>query len=172
MTLPPDRRRRRGVRRRLTLSHGGVTFLDRWGIVTRWGGVYLHHIAGPDPGMDVHDHPWTFASLILAGGYSEEHVANKDAVTCAQTAERWPDTCTPGVARSWRRWQVHRMPLDVAHRITSVLPGTWTFVVRGPDRRVWGFYPPQGRVEWDRYDYDTRRPLTVDKDRRASERAS
>jgi hypothetical protein len=163
--MPPDRRRRRGVLRRLTLSHGGRTFLDRWGIVTRWGGFYLHHIAGPDPGMDVHDHPWAFVSLVLRGGYDEEYIGTHEAVAAAWCAERWPETCTPGVARCHRWLSVHRVPLNVAHRIIAVQPGTWTLVLRGPDRRVWGFYPPSGRIEWDRYEYATRRPLVVENTR-------
>lgn len=159
-------RKDRRFRRRLTLSHDGKTFLDRWGLVhERIGGFYVHRIAGPDPGLDLHDHPWPFLTWILWGGYSEEVASADSAVTCAQIAERWPDTCTPGVPRSWRRWSIHRMPLTVAHRITSAKPHTWTIVLRGPTRRVWGFYPPTGRVEWTGYDYATRRPNKVTSNR-------
>lgn len=142
------------IRRRLTLSHDGRPFLERWGLChDRFGGFYVHHIAGPDPGIDLHDHPWWFASIVLSGGYSE-----KEERTIA--AELYPTVCT-GVPRFWRRWSIHKMPLVVAHRITHVLPGTWTFVLRGPTHRVWGFYTPDGWVAHDRYDYETRRPNTV-----------
>lgn len=157
-----DRRRSKGPWRRLTLSHDGEPFLQRWGVVTRWGGFYVHHIAGPDPGMDLHDHPWAFVSIVLRGGYSHETASTEAAVTCAKAAEQWPDTCTPGAPSHRQTGSVTRMGMRVAHRITRVEPNTWTLVLRGPDRRIWGFYPPSGRVVWTAYDYQTRRPSRAD----------
>lgn len=133
--------------RRLTLSHDGAKFLDRWGLVhDRLGGFYLHHIAGPDPGLDLHDHPWSFITLVLSGGYWELQ------------ADIFAGVHGPPRHASWPHWSVHRVPLTVAHRITVAAPGTWTLVLRGPTRRVWGFYLPDGRVPWTEYDYQTRRP--------------
>lgn len=66
--------------------------------------------------------------------------------------------------RKWRRWSVHRMPLDVAHRIVRVEPGTVTLVLRGRKVRRWGFFlPPDqgGWVDWEDYDYATRRPVAA-----------
>lgn len=54
------------------------------------------------------------------------------------------------------------MPLTVAHTIVDVDPGTVTLVIRGPKVRRWGFYPPGGWVDWERYDYAARRPCAVD----------
>lgn len=135
------------IRRRLTLAHGGRLFLNRWGLChERIGGFYLHHIAGPDPGMDLHDHPWSFVSIVLRGGYTELR------------ARVFSDVHDPPVTSARRRWSVKFTGLLDAHRITLAAPGTWTLVLRGPTRRVWGFYPPDGRVEWTAYDYATRRP--------------
>ena len=60
--------------RRLDLrGPDGSTFLRRRGIEhERLGGLLLHFLDGPDPGLDLHDHPWPFATLILRGGYTEE----------------------------------------------------------------------------------------------------
>lgn len=173
-----DRRDTR-LRRRLTLTHDGRTFLDRWGLChERWGGFYVHHIAGPDPGKDLHDHPWAFVTIILRGGYTEHyarcpdgpngagryvHPSKIEACYMAEIAERWPDTCTAGFVRRWRWLSVHRMPLGAAHRIVDARPGTWTLVLRGPTRRTWGFYLPTGWVAWTEYDYDARRPSSVSK---------
>lgn len=135
--------------RRLSLIHADKTFLDRWGIDLGPVGVYVHHIAGPDPGLDLHDHPWPFVSLILRGGYSEQ---------VADTREPWLWR-----RRRWERWSVHRMPFTVCHRIFDADPGTWTLIVRGPKSRTWGFYlsdEPRW-VPWDQYDYATRRPNHV-----------
>lgn len=153
------RDRSRRFRRRLTLSHDGRPFLDRWGLVhDRIGGFYLHHIAAPDPGMDLHDHPWSFVSIILRGGYTEQFSTVASAVRCARLAELLADPAAHGPVRDRLRWSVRRYPLTVAHRITSASPGTWTLVLRGPTRRVWSFYPPTGKVAWTEYDYATRRP--------------
>lgn len=116
-------------------------------------------------GMDLHDHPWSFVSIVLTGGYTEQTVHVDRAVPRARAAEAHPDLFEQGVVRDWLARTIHRMPLTVAHRITSAAPGTWTIVLRGPTRRVWGFYLPTGRVPWTEYDYATRRPssLTVNK---------
>lgn len=154
-----EQRRQGKLRRRLTLSHDGRPFLDRWGLVhERVGGFYLHHIAGPDPGKDLHDHPWAFISIVLRGGYTEQHAPTAIAVDIARSAEmghRWGTDRKP---RVWRRWTVHRMPLSIAHRIVNARRNTWTLVLRGPTRRVWNFYPPTGKVAWTEYDYAARRP--------------
>lgn len=157
------------LRRRLTLSHDGRTFLDRWGLChDRVGGFYLHHIAGADPGMDLHDHPWAFVTIILSGGYTEQVAETRLASELAKIADQFPVTCSPGTPRSWHRFSVHRMPLTVAHRISATRRGTWTLVLRGPTRRPWGFYMPTGWKHWQQYPYDRRRPSSVDRDWRAS----
>lgn len=134
--------------RRLTLRHDGRPFLERWGFDLGPVGVYVHHVAGPDPGLDLHDHPWPFVSVVLSGGYSE-HVSEVRALHST-------------TYRSWPRWSVHSMSFGVAHRITSARPGTWTLVLRGPKSRPWGFFVDGRWVAWDEYDYATRRPGSAD----------
>lgn len=38
---------------------------------TPWFGLYFHRIMRSDMGRHFHDHPWSFLSLILRGGYTE-----------------------------------------------------------------------------------------------------
>jgi hypothetical protein len=146
----------------LTTSDGEV-YLDRLRIVqTPWFGVYLHRLDVPDPGVDLHDHPWTFASVILRGGYDEEVCDTDDAEDCARWAERWPGTCTRGFTRSWTARSVHRLLLTECHRITRLHRSpTWTLIITGPRRRSWGFYQPEGFVDHRDYDYVVRRELRV-----------
>ena len=146
----------------------GATYLRRRGVEhERLGGVLVHRIDGPDPGVDLHDHPWPFLSVVLRGGYTEEAVGIREAVRNADGEVRYDATSghvevsfhEPGhlaEVRTWRRWSVHRMGLDVAHRITAVEPDTITLVVRLPRRRTWGFYLPSGWVPWDQYPTDRR----------------
>lgn len=155
--------------RRLTLRDSGdQVFLDRWGADLGLFGLYLHRIAEPDPGLDLHDHPWPFASVILWGGYHEEVCDAREAASISGIAEIFgrilEDEKVPrGEIREWRRGSVHRMRLDEAHRITSVRPHTWTLVMRGRRVRSWGFYLPDGWVDYKDYDYNARRPGSEDR---------
>lgn len=123
--------------RRLTLTRreDGKVYLDRWGFETRFGGIYLHKMTAPDPGLDVHNHPWRFASLILRGGYGE----------IVKRPHGRPYS-------SWRAGSLHRFPLEWAHRIVRLrrVP-TWTLVFRGPRVREWGFFTPFGYVAEHEY---------------------
>lgn len=142
-----------GVRRRLTLRRGdGDVYLDRWGLShPRIGGVLVHRMTAPDPGVDLHDHPWWFGSLILWGGYDEERNDTRTAPFDARFAEAI-EGAGGRAPRGWlveRRWLSWRsMRLDECHRIIRLRRRTcWTLVVNGPRRRTWGFYEPKGWVK-------------------------
>lgn len=158
--------RRRGPWRRLDLIHGGRPFLRRIGFDGwRQAGLFIHRLDLPDPGRDLHDHPWAFVSLVLRGGYSEVWCSDVRTVPAWEQAlagERSMNDVPSSTwgTRRWRRWSIHAMPLGVAHRIVDVEPGTVTLVLRGRKARVWGFYQPDGWVPQDRYDYRTRRPVS------------
>lgn len=144
--------------RRLQLSHRGEVFLNRWGLAhDRIGGFYIHHIPGQDPGMDLHDHPWPFITIVLRGGYVDvqAQIHADGQAHDKETRFPWGKMDRYGYLSGPR---IHRMPLDVAHRIVGARPNTWTLVLRGPTRREWGFYPPGGKVSWTEYDYKSRRP--------------
>jgi hypothetical protein len=157
---------RTGVRRRpwrsLNLVSHGQTFLRRRGLSFGGGnafGVNIHFIDGPDPGPDLHDHPWWFCTIILRGGYLEE--AAKTTVFDAAYAHNMG--VTP-LVRQWKRWSIHKMPLHVVHRIIHADAGTVTLMFHGPKRRIpWGFYAPTGWVSQHDYDYETRRPCVEER---------
>lgn len=137
--------RRRMFRRLTLIGPVGDPFLERVGIDVRLFGLFAHRILGPDPGLDLHDHPWEFVTVVVRGGYNELFAS-------ARTPER-------ARHRRWARWTVHRFRQTDAHRITTVEPGTLTLVFRGPKNRRWGFYPPAGFVDYEAYDYEARRPV-------------
>lgn len=115
----------------------GVYLRRLYLISTPWFGVYLHNIRTPDPDLDRHDHPWSFVSWVLRGGYLEEWSPLGTEVARQRDCPRW----------SW-----HRMRAEDAHRIVEVRPDTWTLVFVGPRRRVWGFYVRDTYwVEWTTY---------------------
>jgi hypothetical protein len=143
----PRLNRRRGAWRHLTLlDRHDRPFLVRRGIDVRLFGVFVHEITAPDPGLDMHDHPWVFASWVIRGGYTE-----KSAEARAPGDVGW---------RTWRRWSIHRMRQTDIHRIAAVEPRTVTLVVRGRKTRPWGFFVDGQWVDYRDYDYEARRPVS------------
>lgn len=67
----------------------GEVRMVRWTVwrARNWG-IYLHCIDGSD-GEVVHDHPWPFVSVILAGGYWETTTRNGRTDSGAPLFSRW-----------------------------------------------------------------------------------
>lgn len=131
------------VYRRLTLRDGDdQVFLDRWGFgVRRLGTIYLHRMEAPDPGVDLHDHPWSFVTIVLKGGYVEQR-------------ESIRDDDTPKIKFEHRRpLRPRLMRLDECHTIARLLGKvSWSLVITGPVRRSWGFYTPDGWMHHNAYE--------------------
>lgn len=91
--------------------------------------VYVHEILRGDSDPDLHDHPWTFFSLILAGGYWE------------RTADNYVFH-KPGT--------ILFRPAHVPHQVD--VDGTaWSLVLAGRKSRDWGFHTIRGWCQWQRY---------------------
>lgn len=106
--------------------------------------VIVHRFYAPDPYLDPHDHPWTFASWMLRGGYDEIVYTN-------------PDDLSEWHVREHRRWSWHRMTPDTAHRIvaadramTLMLCGKWR-------RKTIRFWVEDGAEPVEGFDYFGRR---------------
>lgn len=98
--------------------------------------ICLHWLHKPDPEPYQHDHPVTFLSIILRGGYTERR---------------------NGKLR-WRRWfNFIRASYNDVHTILEVLPNTLTLCFMGPKRREWGFHKPRGWQYWRDYYAEQRR---------------
>lgn len=137
----------------------GEVYLERWGIEwKRLGGVFVHRMSAPDPGYDLHDHPWPFLAVILKGGYTERKANIRDP---------WPRKRNQN-----RTGSLRMMRLDEAHTIERLNGATsWSLVFHGRNVRRWGFYVPlkggSRDYRWvDSVDYDQlypqRRGLHVD----------
>lgn len=107
-------------------------YLTRWRIIqTPWGGIFLHAIRRPDGDRALHDHPWSFISLVLKGGY----------------VEILPDRVVSRLQGS-----ITRRRAEDQHRISILREHpTWTLLLVGPRRRDWGFYVDGGWVRWEQY---------------------
>lgn len=110
--------------------HGDL-YMRRWRVGPQGGiGIRLHHIVRSDIDRELHDHPFTFVSIILAGGYTEHRVDG--------STTHYP----PGSVLFRRAETLHRLTLDRP---------AWTLVIRGPLRRVWGFATDHGWVPWTEF---------------------
>lgn len=115
----------------------GDPYLIRWRIVhTPYFGVLLHKIIRPDEDPVPHDHPWSFATLILRGGYTEEVMTD-----AWYRIDKW------GIG------SVHRFKRGMYHRILALRGGgpCWTLVLTGPRRDSWGFLVNGVHVNWKEY---------------------
>ncbi len=116
----------------------GEDYLTRWRIVqTPWFAVFLHKIETPDGDAHLHDHPWSFISVILKGGYGEDFKETRG---------------TPEVYRGHGRWSVRRMDRYGWHQIVRLYKvPTWTLILTGPRRAEWGFLVDGKKIPWKEY---------------------
>lgn len=138
----------------------GKIYLDRYGFASSLFGIYVHRMDTPDPGLDVHDHPFGFVSIVLRGGYVEERCPALYAPAFAKMADRAGPDAHRGGERVRPALSVARFGLDECHRITRLLaPRVWTIVLRGPvrvdrdrERSTWGFWTAGGWIDERTYD--------------------
>ncbi len=124
----------------------GKRYMRRWlfGSKDTWG-IRLHCIERGDGDRELHDHPFWFVSLVLAGGYWEH---------------------TPDGARTWygpgsivmrSASALHRLELGTVSEC-QVIDCTscnhkraWTLVLRGRYLRAWGFLTSAEWKHWSRF---------------------
>lgn len=105
-------------------------------IKTPWFAVCLHWINKPDAEPWLHDHPVTFLSLILRGGYAEL----RQRVIGLKPRHR---------VRRWFNF-IRASDFD-RHRIIFCRRNTLTLCLMGPKTREWGFHTPAGWIGWKHY---------------------
>src|SRR5262249_52489700 len=122
----------------------GRVYLRRLRIIqTPWAALYLHFIFEADYDRHPHDHPCNFWSLVLRGGYTEQVYTMSENLYFNEVTWR-------------RRWSIHKMPIEAAHRITVLAPRTVTLCLFGRRQRNWGFWTEGGFVEWQEYERSMR----------------
>ena len=110
---------------------GDVDYLRRWYLVEcPWFTLLVQCIGGPDESGDLHDHPWSFLSILLRGSYGERTNAG-----------------SRHVERFNFKWA------EDFHTIEWLWMGrpVWSFLFCGPRRRVWGFATEDGWVPFNKY---------------------
>jgi hypothetical protein len=97
----------------------GETFYRYALLKTKWFNIYLHQLDAPRWHPNgCHDHPWSFLTVLLHGGY----------------LERVGDTYT-------RRYpgSIFYRPATHAHDIITPYGTSWSLVVTTAKKRDWGF---------------------------------
>lgn len=102
--------------------------------------IYIHKFLKGDPD-DVHDHPWSYATFILAGGYYEWVPVFNTLGEKINEIRYWRG---PGHFRVCRPDSYHRVELK---------PGVtaWTLFMPGPHKRQWGFLVDNKWIHNDNY---------------------
>lgn len=126
--------------------------------ITRWildlgplGSLRLHHWYGDDDGRALHDHPWGFLTVCLAGSYMDvtEHefcgvtesgdachyvLPGDTGLLCSQRRDDHPVYSVDVLVRGSVRWR----PAEYTHTVRTT--GAWTVLWTQPKRRYFGFY--------------------------------
>jgi len=110
-------------------TNEGNLYLRRLHLIsTPLFGIKLHWFKGPDPDRHLHDHPWSFISFVLKGGYIERVFGKTNRI---------------------RFFSIKRA--TDSHTIRSVESGTLTLVFNGPKVRKWGFWVNGTWIYWRQY---------------------
>lgn len=157
--------------------------LNRWTLFP-WGShghsdrnlkLMLHHFLPSRDDRDVHDHPRSFLTIVLRGGYDDLI----PCPTCSGSlrtddsellrsgafarAEAWMPCpiCWDGkregpqgfvVGDRMRPGMVRYRPAEHRHRTRVGPKGCWTLVVMGPLARAWGFWREGQFWKWAEYE--------------------
>lgn len=118
-------------------------YMERWVLSTPWGMLRLHHILRSDDRAHLHDHPMSFLSLILKGGYIEHRPGPVGKDRQKKHRKLW---YYPGDFVVRRAEDLHALELLDEER------GAWTLVFATPYRRQWGFSTEDGWIRAGDYD--------------------
>lgn len=119
-----------GRKRIIYDREGGEPYLERYYILFKertWFpfNVFIHKFLKSDH-SDVHDHPWSYFTWIIKGGYFE-----------------WSPEPDGRILREWfGRWHWRFRKATSKHRIElqeGITP--WTLFIAFKHKREWGFYP-------------------------------
>lgn len=117
-------------------SQEGVLHFQRWRLIqTPWFAVYIHRIFKADEDKHCHDHPWSFLSVILSGGYSAYWPLYESAVIACHKSSR-----TGWLVRNVVTGSIKYYKSTQPHRITRLINGpTTSLIFTGPRHREWGY---------------------------------
>jgi hypothetical protein len=105
-------------------------YVYRWRFESPFGSIRIHHWVGPDDARHLHDHPWSFITFILRGGYDE---------------------ITPEGTKTLNAFSIHYRPAKYQHSVQPHSGSVWTMIITGPRIRYWGFWVSDKFVKANKY---------------------
>lgn len=112
----------------------GEPYLTRYfllgGRTSRWA-LMVHCFHRSDIDRHLHDHPWSFITLLLSG-YEE---------------------VTAQGGKHYGAGSILVRPAQFQHRVVIHTPVSWTIVLRFKKQQSWGFITEDGWVRYTDYDY-------------------
>lgn len=112
-------------------------YMIRWTIIrTKYFRIMIHKMLQPDGDRCCHDHPFSFITFVLYGGY-EEQIRHQDGTFSYKRNK-------PGII-------LYRRP-EFSHRIAKLPKGiSWTLVLRSGKIAEWGFWTKEGWKSWKEF---------------------
>jgi hypothetical protein len=141
------------TREDITRDDTGALYLRRFFL---WKGgrgkprLLLHRFSRGDEDPHLHDHPWSFTSLILTRGYYEETL---DIVsTGGQYIQVYEAEGERRRRAFYPRFSILQRPAEWRHRvILKDNKPVWTLVWTGGKTRDWGFWIKGTMCIWNHY---------------------
>jgi hypothetical protein len=107
-----------------------------WAIITKKGSIRLHNWLGDDDHRHPHNHPYSFYTFILWGGYDDY---SYDEFGTIKNIEKM------------KAGMIRYRPANHMHQVLNVLPNTWTFLITGVPLFRWGFFVKGKIIKRDKY---------------------
>lgn len=106
----------------------GDLHFRRWRLIeTKWFNIYIHQFYRSDLDRHCHDHPWSFVSFLLWGGYTVARPSSNSKC-------RWD-------------YSLHKAPSIIFNRSKDFhkveylnRTPTVTLMITGPPKRDWGYW--------------------------------
>lgn len=118
-------------RKKVITRSSNEPYLIRYTLIkNKWFSIKIHKILLSDDAC-WHDHPWSFISFILKGGYKEYSDKNPNGKFFKPLSVLW-------------------RPAEWKHRLEITQP-CWTLIISFKRKRKWGFFTKEGWVEWFNY---------------------
>jgi hypothetical protein len=93
-------------------------YIKRWVFNFHFFSIRIHHWLHSDDARHFHDHPWWYLTLVLKGGYVD---SSPDGL----------DILKMGSIRFRKATHKHSV---------LIFDPSWTILLTGPKKRVWGFW--------------------------------
>lgn len=126
-------------------------YLHRWYVFrTERISLFIHKFVRSDEDRALHDHPWGFFVLPIWRGYIEHHDPKCEA--CKNNGGR---CLLDGKSHSRRVHPIIGARLRTAlyrHRVELIgNKPAWSLFIRFKKIREWGFWMPEGFVQWNKF---------------------